>query len=149
MRDAIGDETGLLMNGPQVLAVVAVLLAAAVLVWVVWRILRRGRSAQEPNADALQKQRTAPRVHRRWPAFFLSPAARVRQAYRQYLAYCETHGLTILPGDTSQDLTGRASGVDYAAEAELRQIYLRARYAGTATAKDAARAAELVRKICG
>ena len=38
--------------------------------------------------------------------------------------------------------------VDFAAEAELRQIYLKARYNGTATAEDAARAAELVRKIC-
>lgn len=149
VRDAIGDETGLLMNGPQVLAVVAMLVAAAVLVWAVWRIWHRSRSASEPSAFALQKQRTTLRVRRRWPAFFLGPEARVRQEYRRYLAYCETHGLTILPGDTSQDLTGRASGVDYAAEAELRQIYLRARYAGTATAKDAARAAELVRKICG
>ena len=122
---------------------------AAVLVWAVWRIWHRSRSASEPSAFALQKQRTTLRVRRRWPAFFLGPEARVRQEYRRYLAYCETHGLTILPGDTSQDLTGRASGVDYAAEAELRQIYLRARYAGTATAKDAARAAELVRKICG
>lgn len=38
--------------------------------------------------------------------------------------------------------------MDFAAEAELRQIYLKARYNGTATAEDAARAAELVRKIC-
>ena len=42
----------------------------------------------------------------------------------------------------------RAFGMDFAAEAELRQIYLKARYNGTATAEDAARAAELVRKIC-
>ena len=38
--------------------------------------------------------------------------------------------------------------MDYVAEAELREIYLRARYAETATAEDAARAAELVKKIC-
>ena len=56
--------------------------------------------------------------------------------------------MTILRGDTSLDLTGRAFGMDFAAEAELRQIYLKARYNGTATAEDAARAAELVRKIC-
>ena len=36
--------------------------------------------------------------------------------------------MTILRGDTSLDLTGRAFGMDFAAEAELRQIYLKARY---------------------
>ena len=148
MRDAVGEETGLLMDGPRVLAAAAVILAGVVLVWVVWRILRRGRSAPEPNAAPLMKQKTSPRARRRWPAFFLSPTARVRQEYRRYLAYCETHGLTILRGDTSLDIAGRASGVDYTEEAELREIYLRARYAGTATAEDAARAAEIVRKIC-
>ena len=96
----------------------------------------------------MAKRRTSLRTRRRWPGFFLSPNARVRREYRAYLDYCEAHGLTILRGDTSLDIMGRASGMDYAAEAELREIYLRARYAETATAEDAARAAELVKKIC-
>ena len=85
---------------------------------------------------------------RRWPGLFLSPVDKVRREYAVYLDHCQRHGVTILRGDTSLDLTGRAFGMDFAAEAELRQIYLKARYNGTATAEDAARAAELVRKIC-
>ena len=148
VRDAIGEESGLLMDGPRVLAGVAVLFAAVLLILAVRHILRRGRAAEPTGAAPMTKRRTSLRTRRRWPGLFLSPNARVRREYRAYLDYCEAHGLTILRGDTSLDITGRASGMDYAAEAELREIYLRARYAETATAEDAARAAELVKKIC-
>lgn len=148
VRDAIGEESGLLMDGPRVLAGVAVLFAAVLLILAVRHILRRGRAAEPTGAAPMTKRRTSLRTRRRWPGFFLSPNARVRREYRAYLDYCEAHGLTILRGDTSLDITGRASGMDYAAEAELREIYLRARYAETATAEDAARAAGLVKKIC-
>lgn len=148
VRDAIGEESGLLMDGPRVLAGVAVLFAAVLLILAVRHILRRGRAAEPTGAAPMTKRRTSLRTRHRWPRLFLSPNARVRREYRAYLDYCETHGLTILRGDTSLDITGRASGMDYAAEAELREIYLRARYAETATAEDAARAAELVKKIC-
>lgn len=148
VRDAIGEESGLLMDGPRVLAGVAVLFAVVLLVLAVRHILRRGRAAEPTGAAPMTKRRTSLRTRRRWPGLFLSTNARVRREYRAYLDYCEAHGLTILPGDTSLDIMGRASGMDYAAEAELREIYLRARYAETATAEDAARAAELVKKIC-
>ena len=52
----------------------------------------------------------------------------MRREYAIYLDHCQRHGVTILRGDTSLDLTGRAFGMDFAAEAELRQIYLKARY---------------------
>ena len=148
VRDAIGEESGLLMDGPRVLAGVAVLFAAVLLILAVRHVLRRGRAAEPTGAAPMTKRRTSLRTRRRWPGLFLSPNARVRREYRAYLDYCEAHGLTILRGDTSLDIMGRASGMDYAAEAELREIYLRARYAETATAEDAARAAELVKKIC-
>lgn len=67
---------------------------------------------------------------RRWPGLFLSPVDKVRREYAIYLDHCQRHGVTILRGDTSLDLTGRAFGMDFAAEAELRQIYLKARYNG-------------------
>ena len=124
------------------------LFAVVLLILAVRHILRRGRTAEPTSAVPMTKRRTSLRTRRRWPGLFLSPNARVRREYRAYLDYCEVHGLTILPGDTSLDIMGRASGMDYAAEAELREIYLRARYAETATAEDAARAAELVKKIC-
>mgnify|MGYP007075827847 CR=1 FL=1 len=53
----------------------------------------------------------------RWPGLFLSPVDKVRREYAIYLDHCQRHGVTILRGDTSLDLTGRAFGMDFAAEA--------------------------------
>ena len=95
-----------------------------------------------PPAPLSSSEKSAPeRINAPFPAH-------PKLEYAIYLDHCQRHGVTILRGDTSLDLTGRAFGMDFAAEAELRQIYLKARYNGTATAEDAARAAELVRKIC-
>lgn len=149
LRNAMEDNAAPLVNGPQVLAVLGGILAAAVLVFVLYRLIRRKKEAPVQTQAAAMVRHSVPPRARRWTGLFLSPSARIRREYRAYLAYCETHGVTILRGDTSLDLTGRAHGMDHAAEAELREIYLRARYAGTATAEDAARAEELVRKIYG
>ncbi len=136
------------MDGMQVLTAAGILLAVAVVVLLVRHFLRQKPQAAPAAADPTVRRSTHRRA-RRWPGFFLSPAAKVRRQYSLYLEHCQRHGVTILRGDTSLDLTGRAYGMDFAAEAELRQIYLRARYAGVATAGDAARAEELVKKICG
>ena len=149
LRNAMEDNAAPLVNGPQVLAVLVGILAAAVLVFVLYRLIRRKKEAPAQTQTAAMVRHSVPPRARRWTGIFLSPSARIRREYRAYLAYCETHGVTVLRGDTSLDLTGRAHGMDHAAEAELREIYLRARYAGTATAEDAARAEELVRKIYG
>ena len=37
-----------------------------------------------------------------------SPVDKVRREYAIYLDHCQRHGVTILRGDTSLDLTGRA-----------------------------------------
>lgn len=115
-----------LINGMSMLTVLGILLAVLCAVLVVRHFLRQ----KFRHTDTACTDTT------------------VRREYAIYLDHCQRHGVTILRGDTSLDLTGRAFGMDFAAEAELRQIYLKARYNGTATAEDAARAAELVRKIC-
>lgn len=130
------------------LTVLGILLAVLCAVLVVRHFLRQKfRHTNTACMDTTVRRSTHKRA-RRWPGLFLSPVDKVRREYAIYLDHCQRHGVTILRGDTSLDLTGRAFGMDFAAEAELRQIYLKARYNGTATAEDAARAAELVRKIC-
>ena len=137
-----------LINGMQVLTVLGILLAVLCAVLVVRHFLRQKfRRTDTACTDTTVRHSTHKRT-RRWPGLFLSPVDKVRREYAIYLDHCQRHGVTILRGDTSLDLTGRAFGMDFAAEAELRQIYLKARYNGIATAEDAARAAELVRKIC-
>ena len=137
-----------LINGMSMLTVLGILLAVLCAVLVVRHFLRQKfRHTDTACTDTTVRHSTYKRA-RRWPGLFLSPVDKVRREYAIYLDHCQRHGVTILRGDTSLDLTGRAFGMDFAAEAELRQIYLKARYNGTATAEDAARAAELVRKIC-
>ena len=137
-----------LINGMSMLTVLGILLAVLCAVLVVRHFLRQKfRHTDTACTDTTVRRSTNKRT-RRWPGLFLSPVDKVRREYAIYLDHCQRHGVTILRGDTSLDLTGRAFGMDFAAEAELRQIYLKARYNGTATAEDAARAAELVRKIC-
>lgn len=137
-----------LINGMSVLTALGILLAVLCAVLVVRHFLRQKfRHTDTACTDTTVRRSTHKRA-RRWPGLFLSPVDKVRREYAIYLDHCQRHGVTILRGDTSLDLTGRAFGMDFAAEAELRQIYLKARYNGIATAEDAARAAELVRKIC-
>lgn len=137
-----------LIDGMSMLTVLGILLAVLCAVLVVRHFLhQKFRHTDTACTDTTVRRSTHKRV-RRWPGLFLSPVDKVRREYAIYLDHCQRHGVTILRGDTSLDLTGRAFGMDFAAEAELRQIYLKARYNGTATAEDAARAAELVRKIC-
>lgn len=137
-----------LINGMSMLTALGILLAVLCAVLVVRHFLRQKfRHTDTACTDTTVRRSTHKRA-RRWPGLFLSPVDKVRREYAIYLDHCQRHGVTILRGDTSLDLTGRAFGMDFAAEAELRQIYLKARYNGTATAEDAARAAELVRKIC-
>ena len=137
-----------LIDGMSMLTVLGILLAVLCAVLVVRHFLRQKfRHTDTACTDTTVRHSTHKRA-RRWPRLFLSPVDKVRREYAIYLDHCQRHGVTILRGDTSLDLTGRAFGMDFAAEAELRQIYLKARYNGIATAEDAARAAELVRKIC-
>lgn len=136
------------IDGVRVLTIAGILLAVLCIGLVVRHFLRQKPQGVETARTDTTVRRTSYQRRRRWPGLFLSPVDKVRREYARYLDHCQRHGVTILRGDTSLDLTGRAFGMDFAAEAELRQLYLKARYNGTATQEDAARAAELVQKIC-
>ena len=137
------------INGSLIGGVILGVLAVIFLVAVLLKFIRRPKAKAQAVGAEVQKRASTVTSRRHWPGFFLSPNERVRREYRTYLDYCGKHSVTVQPSDTSLDIAGRASSMDYAAEAELRQLYLKARYAGSATAQDAARAGELVKTICG
>ena len=144
-----GENADPPIDGMRVLTVIGILLAVLIAVLLVRHFLRQKKQSAPAAASGSVVRRSTHKRARRWPGLFLSPAAKVRRQYSLYLEHCQRHGVTILRGDTSLDLTGRAYGMDLEAEAELRQLYLKARYAGTATSADASRAEKLVQKICG
>lgn len=75
---------------------------------------------------------------------------RVRRQYRKYLRLCQEKGAAPADSDTSLDVECHAAGLfDQEAQRELRQLYLKARYAGEATSQDVARAKELVKELKG
>lgn len=145
----MADDTAAPINGPLIGGVILGVLAVIFLVAVLLKFIRRPKAKAQAVGAEVQKRASTVTSRRHWPGFFLSPNERVRREYRTYLDYCGKHRVDVQPSDTSLDIAGRASGMDYAAEAELRQLYLKARYAGSATAQDAARAGELVKTICG
>lgn len=144
----MADDADAPINGPLVAAVILGVLAVILLVFVVYKIARRPKTKARTGGEKVLKRASTVISRRRWPGFFLSPNERVRREYRAYLDYCEKHGVTIQLSDTSLDIAGRVESMEPATEAELRQLYLKARYAGSATAQDATRAAELVKTIC-
>lgn len=76
-------------------------------------------------------------------------ANRVREAYRSYLLLLESGAaLQLRPSETSLEVQQKAAGQPGASEAEeLRELYLRARYAESGGAKDARRAEALLKAI--
>lgn len=76
---------------------------------------------------------------------FGSPVQRVRAQYRKFLKLYLAMGGEMEKSDTSLDVHrgARKCRLDEAAARELREIYIRARYAGDADGRDAARAREL------
>ena len=144
----MADDTAAPINGPLIGGVILSVLAVSFLVAVLLKFVRRPKAKAQTVGAEVQKRTSTVTSRRHWPGFFLSPNERVRRVYRTYLDYCGKHSVTVQPSDTSLDIVGRAQGMDYAAEAELRQLYLKARYAEQATAEDAARAAQLVKTSC-
>ena len=78
-------------------------------------------------------------------------ADRVRAEYRRYLKYCRQSGIEFDASNTSEEILAREEAQDgESGDARaLRDLYLRARYDGTADRGDVRRAQEFVRRIQG
>lgn len=132
----------------QLLPLLGILAAAAALAfffwWLMWRRdpdperasgLRVSRSLLAENPDKKRRQ-ALPRTY----------AGRIRGQYRRFLRHCRKRGIEIEPSDTSEEVEAKALRclADRGAElAELRQLYRKARYQGTATREEYVRAKKL------
>ena len=77
------------------------------------------------------------------------PVNQVRRQYRKYLRICISRGFSPHTSFTSRDVVSRTEKIfpDPAPVEELRGLYIEARYHGSATKEDAARARELVSQL--
>lgn len=152
-QDELAVKAGeLTSGGADWLGRIAVLLAvaagaAALFFFFRWMTRRQaertwttgGAGRFSPVEDA--RRRVSPRLPRTY-------AGRIRGQYRRFLRQCQKQGIEIEPSDTSEEveakvlrrLPGRGAEL-----AELRRLYRKARYQGTATREDYAR----VKKLCG
>lgn len=62
---------------------------------------------------------------------------KIRAQYKQFLKWCTKHGIHAKPCHTSEEIHQQISHQNKVASAELRDIYIRARYAGRTTVADA------------
>ncbi len=77
-----------------------------------------------------------------------TPVAGVRNQYRKFLRLCRGEGIEIRPDNTSADVEYYASKVlPGEGTGELREIYIEARYNGSATKEGALRAQQLVSSL--
>lgn len=134
-----------LLDGTWLLTAVGMALLGIGCILLFRRMLQKNK-ASLTKAGEVKTQRISRRTRRKWPAFFLSPNARVRRAYSRYLEQQARHGVTRRPPETSLDLLGRTPFLDPDAEQQLRLLYLKARYGECATSQDAA-AAERLEKM--
>lgn len=104
-----------------IVAIVAVLIILILAVFAFTRL--RSRAGSPLTQTAMKKSEKKKRLPR------LSNRNKVRQAYRDFLHYQRSHGVRIKTQYTTADILSRVShGTNRGAAAELREVYLRARY---------------------
>lgn len=141
MFPQISEYNGL----PLWVKIVGIVILAAVVLLILAVIFRKlaGGRAQALKAGAYTYSKGPDPEERRR---FSGQVQGVRKQYRKYLAMVEKEGLEIGPDDTSEDIFEKAPDVlGGEAARELRNLYIDARYNGTADRTAAERAKELIR----
>ena len=125
--------------------VIGALIAAAVIVFVFRRLAGRRAERKEASTGAAVYNPAKPAARNVRSS---SPVQGVRKQYRKYLNLLESEGIVIEGDDTSEDVREKAP-FKFRGEAadELRELYIDARYNGTADKAAADRAKELLREI--
>ena len=119
-------------------------LLAFVVLWLIIKLIRRGKALAEESVEYEETEDFTPdrRRRRTKPEAVHGPAQAVRKIYRDYLDYLRENGLSRSVSDTSAEILAeseRISAVSAPAEETLRRIYLKARYsADTVTEADVA-----------
>lgn len=98
------------------------MLTAVVLMFMVFSKMRK-------TGDILGTERLADTPRRERTRFNLSPRARIRQSYRDFLKQEKRRGTKIRKDCTTEEILRRlSSGANQTAAGELRELYIRARY---------------------
>ena len=154
-QESSGEGYPLLLQALKVLALLAVVAAVCVLLILFFRRLAGDRgNAEASDEPTLISQRTvrpaAQKKEERPPVSPLHPVNQVRRQYRRYLKLCRSRGYNPDIFETSRDICRESSGLfpgGASAAAQLRELYLRARYRGEATREDAILASRLVDQL--
>lgn len=134
---------------PQWLRMIFIILGVLILLLIIALVFMKlaGRRAEAMKAVGVTSQ-YSPAIGREEKRRFTGQVQGVRKQYRKYLGMVEKEGVSVGPEDTSEDVCTKAhSGLGGAAARELRQLYIDARYNGTASRAAAERAKELVREL--
>lgn len=141
LEDAPESDTSVLAFYFLLLGVIA----AVILMFFVF-----SRARKNTGQMASTKLDDVPRRER--PLFSLSPRARVRQAYRDFLMQEKKRGVKLKKHYTTEEILRNLSqNTDKSAASDLRRIYLRARYDETreVSRKDADAARAAARRVHG
>ena len=153
--DSTGESYPLILQALKILALLAVIAAVCTFLILFFRRLAGDRQTAAASDEPTQvSHRTvrppAAEKEERLPVSPLHPVNQVRRQYRRYLKLCRSLGYTPNIFDTSRDICRESSGLfpgEASAAAQLRELYLRARYRGEATREDAVRASRLVDQL--
>lgn len=123
-------------------------IAGVLIIWAIFRYLSRRNAAAAPPRSGDERRGTIAASQmmdddRRENTY----AQRVRGQYRRFLKLYRDEGLPLSPGDTSQDIAQYSRETMGDEVSDLRELYIAARYNGTATRADAAQARELFTRI--
>lgn len=130
-----------------IIALAALAALAVVLILLFRRLARRGQVWAVKTAPGEFRTYAPPRQPQAEEEDG-SADRRVRGQYRRFLRLCQDKGIPLQPSDTSGDIDQRAGRrFDPQPAGELRQLYLKARYAHRADTADAHRAKELVGEL--
>lgn len=136
------------MGLPLWVKIIGIAVAAALVALILALIFRKlaGRRAQVQLSGAQTVYSQVPDQEEK--KRFSGQVQGVRKQYRKYLNMVEKEGVEIGPENTSADIIGQAPGVFHGAEAkELRELYIEARYNGTADKAAAERAKEIIKEL--
>lgn len=127
-----------------IIAVLTVATIAVLIAFFRW-LSRRGRNRTFELSAEVQREEFTPQRKTAAPRD-ASPVRGVRAQYKRFLKLCTNLGVHLTPGMTSRDIdyqARRLPGMDDTS-GKIREIYVRARYAGSATRQDV----EQIKKLC-
>jgi len=130
---------------PSVLIAVLIIVGLIIVMVLMFRTLRLQRVGSAGTATQVSRseKKSSPLPARR------TPRGKVRQYYRDFLAFEQRRGLKRTTNQTSLDILNQISAdTDREAARQLREVYLKARYAPSAqiTPEDAAEAKAALKK---